>query len=134
MYLRFVSPLRHEGRRGVNLGLFQAAFHCRDERHLPKWHVHQLLTEIEWFKANLPSPDAQHFKPWHQKTYHWQAMCWFKGEAVEMVDHARNLAWLIEEAGLPLCTHKTKEPGTISYADRYQIVAYPKRGKTFGFQ
>lgn len=133
MYLRFTSPVR-SGRRGVHMGIFQAAFICRDDVDMPAYLRKQLIEEIDWFKDNLRSPNAHHFIPFHSRTYRWESICWFKSSARNMIDHAWSLRALIEECGMPLALLHTRNPGRISYEDDYQIVAYPRRDAAIKFQ
>ena len=130
MYLRFVSPLKYEGStktRELHMGIFQAAFKCRDDVDMPPWLHRQLIEEIDWFRAYLPSPDAHYFDRCYTGHVHPDAICWFKASAKRFIDHAWTLKSLIEEAGLPLSIINTQTPGRISYQDKYQIVAYPLR-------
>ena len=130
MYLRFVSPLKYgESRRArdLHMGIFQAAFECRDNVDMPAWLHSELIKQIDWFADYLPSPDSRHFDYIHTREIHPDAICWFKGTAKRFVDRAWLLKALIEEAGLPMSAVYTRKPGRIRYQDKYQIVAHPLR-------
>ncbi|MEP3655394.1 MAG: hypothetical protein ABJO36_10915 [Litorimonas sp.] len=130
MYLRFVSPLKHGGSarpRDLHMGLFQAVIHCRDNVDMPTWLHAQIIEEFEWFKEYLPSPDDKYFRYWYVRDFHWDSICWFKASAHQMINRAWALKALIEETGMPLSVVGTKNPGSIRYEDRYQIVANPLR-------
>jgi len=132
MYLRFTSPVR-SGRRGVHMGIFQAAFICRDDVDMPAYLHKQLIEEIDWFKANLQSPNARHFRTQHFSQFRCESICWFKSSAKQMIDHAWALRALLEECGMPISLLHTKNPGHISFEDNYQIVAYPRRDAAIKF-
>ena len=130
MYLRFVSPLKAGGSarpRDLHLGIFNAAYECRDEFDIPSWLRNELIREIDWFKTYLPSPAAYNFYPLYTRKEHPDAICWFKGSAKRFIKHAWTLKVLIEEAGLPISVTQTRTPGLIAYQDKYQIVAHPLR-------
>ena len=109
------------------MGIFQAAFKCRDDVDMPAWLHRHLIEEIDWFKKYLPSPDEHYFDRIYNGDVHPDAICWFKSGAKRFINHAWTLKALIEEVGLPLSIVKTQTPGRISYQDKYQIVAHPLR-------
>lgn len=130
MYLRFVSPLKNGESarpRDLHMGIFQAVITCRDDVDMPAWLHAQLIREFQWFKDYLPSPDEKYFQNWYVSDYHWESICWFKASARQMIKRAWVLKALIEQAGLPISVVSTREPGSIRYQDKYQIVAHPLR-------
>jgi len=124
MYLRFVSPLR-SCVRGVNMGIFQSAFECRDEPLHPEFLRNAIRIEIDWFKKHLPSPDEKVFQVKSRGYMQSVGICWFKSEASEMISRAFSLRALLSECGMQVTTIGTAMPGQILYADDYQIVAKP---------
>jgi len=94
---------------------------------MPAWLHRQLIQEIDWFKEYLPSPAEHHFDRTYVGHLNPNAICWFKASAKRFIEHAWTLKILIEEAGLPMSVIHTRQPGSISYQDKYQIVAYPLR-------
>jgi len=94
---------------------------------VPAWLHQQLIEEVDWFKKYLPSPDDKYFNPTYVSRFHPDAICWFKASAKSCIAHAWTLKALIEEAGLPMSVCHTRRPGSISYQDKYQIVAHPFR-------
>ena len=130
MYLRFVSPLKHGGSekpRDLHMGIFHAAGICRDDVEMPAWLHRHLVEEMRWFNEYLPCPADRYFDRAYVGHLHPDAICWFKTGAKRFIDRAWTLKALIEEAGLPLTVVHTRQPGSISYQDKYQIVAHPLR-------
>lgn len=124
MYLRFVSPLRSSV-CGVNMGIFQSAFECRDEPLHPEFLREAIREEIDWFKKHLPSPDESVFQVKSRGHMHSLGICWFKSKASEMISRAFSLRALLGECGMQVTTIGTDNPGQILYADDFQIVAKP---------
>ncbi len=127
MYVRFISPMRSR-MRGVDYGIFQCAFECRNDNDHPKFLRDAIRDEIEWFKEYLPSPKENVFDVRAHEYMNDIALCWFKGEAREMVSRAFALRTLLAECGHIVVVKQTRYPGYIIYSDDYQVVAEP--GKT----
>ena len=127
MFLRFISPLREGGGRAIHYGIFQAVYHCRDELELPHWHRALLVEQLDWFKAKLPSPAERHFIPRSGRDHRFEAICWFKGEATDMVRRAWEMKATIELAGLHITVRQARDVGAVCYEDAYQVVARPRR-------
>lgn len=125
MYLRFVSPLRGY-KRGVDWGIFQAAFFCRDNDNTPNYLRNAIVEEINWFKKYLPSPDERYFDE-GSVPKHLARICWFRSDAKEIINHAYGLKFLLDEGGYPIAVIKVRHPGVIFYKDKYQVVAKPER-------
>ena len=123
MYLRFVSPLRRS-RRDLHMGLFQAAFRCRDRDGIRLKLRQQLNRDIEWFKRYLPEPEQRCFNYWDVRGLHRDPVSWFKPSATQMIERAQNLSRLVEEAGVPIQEIASDQPGEIVFEDEFQIVAH----------
>jgi hypothetical protein len=123
MYLRFVSPLRSY-KRGVEWGIFQAGFQCRDDDETPNYLRSAIIEEIDWFKKHLPSPDERYCDD-GRVPKHMARICWFKCQAKDMINHAYALKFLLDEADCLISVIKTRHPGFIVYKDEYQVVAQP---------
>ena len=123
MYLRFVSPLRNR-RRDLHMGIFQAAFRCRDQDGIRLKLKQQLISEIEWFKRHLPEPDLWCFNYLDVRGLHRDPVSWFKPSATRMIKHAENLSRLVDEAGIPIRKLASDCPGEVVYEDDFQIVAH----------
>jgi len=106
---------------------FQATIMCRDDVDMPSWIRNQLIEAFDWFKTYLPGPDEKYFQNWFVREHHWDSICWFKASAAHMIKRAWALKALIEEAGRPISVISTCAPGSITYQDKYQIVAHPLR-------
>jgi len=125
MYMRFVSPLRSE-RRGVDLGIFQWAFECRNETETPASLREAIQLEVDWFNENLPVPRGRVFLAKSRKIMRSDGICWFRCEADTMIRRAFILRSLLGECGYVIVTRTTEVPGQILYKDDFQIVAKPK--------
>lgn len=125
MYIRFVSSLRG-CKRGVEWGIFQAGFHCRDYDKTPDYLKAEIVKEINWFKRYLPSPDEAYFDNGNVGK-RLSRICWFRSEATEMIEHGYALKFLLDEAGFLISVIKTRNPGRIFYKDKFQIVAQPDK-------
>ena len=125
MYLRFVSPLRTDV-RGVNLGIFQSARECSDDEDTPAFYRQAIQEEFDWFNENLPHPGQSSFEIRSRRRMISYGICWFRGDAREMIAHAFNLRALMAECGMIVTTIGSDNPGQILYADSYQIVARPR--------
>lgn len=125
MYLRFTGP-GTVTRARVAAGLFKPAYDL--------WHAAgreadpvllALRRELDWFCDRLPVPDRFCVRA---KGIAWSdGVCWFRGDAREMVAHAYILAALIEECGVPIARSWTRDPGQVLYRDCFQVVAKPER-------
>lgn len=129
MYLRFVSPLSHRGRRkDVHYGIFQAAFHCRDNIDKPNWLQAQLVVEIEALKASISAPCDSVFDHRCQPGFHIEPVCWFKPEATIPIRQCFTVRALLDLCGVPVSVLKTRTPGRVVFEDRLQIVALAPHG------
>lgn len=106
------------------MGLFQAAFHCRDQDGIRLKLKNQLINEIEWFKKHLPEPDQWCFNYWEVRGLHRDPVSWFKPSATQMIERAQSLKSLVERAGIPILQIWSEHPGEIVYDDEYQIAAH----------
>ncbi|MGB0907406.1 MAG: hypothetical protein ACPGVT_07925 [Maricaulaceae bacterium] len=126
MYLRFISPMRTR-MSGVHMGIFQAAFACRDHDDTPSYFRHSIKEEMAWFNTHLLSPEDSAFKFNPKRGGALIGICWFKSDARIMIEHAFNLRALLAECGLHIKVQGTYAPGHIRYADEHQVVAIPER-------
>jgi hypothetical protein len=124
MYLRFVSPIGADRRRG-QYGLFTPAFDVEHHCTTPEAISRAVRAELDWFNANLPAPKGRHFRVKSCKRWYSEGICWFRDDAREMIAHANVLAGLLDECGLAIVRLHTRHPGQILYRDAYQIVAKP---------
>lgn len=84
-----------------------------------------LRRELDWFKDRLPVP--KRFGVVAKGRLWSDGVCWFRDDAREMVGHAYTLVALIEECGVPVTRHWSRDPGQVLYRDRWQVVAKPER-------
>lgn len=119
MYVRFIV-LAPRPRRPF--GLFRADTCLLADPALPDWLREPIDKHFRWFNKNLHRPYNAVSK---RRRLHVAAICWFRPEAHAHIARARDLAWLIAEAGHPTAMIKTHRVGQIVYRDEHQIVAKP---------
>lgn len=84
-----------------------------------------LRRELDWFNDNLPVP--RRFGVVAKGVLWRDGVCWFRDDAREMLVHMQALISLVEECGVPVARHWTRDPGQLLYRDRWQVVAKPER-------
>jgi hypothetical protein len=119
MYVRFIvlAP-----RRRRPFGLFNGDTELLEDPTLPAWLREPIDDHFRWFRSNLRSPFRRGPKRRRIKA---SAICWFTPEAQDHIARARELAWLIAEAGHPTAMIKARRVGAIVYRDAYQVAAIP---------
>lgn len=121
MYLRFIVLTPH---RRPAPGIFSSAFDSENDRSLPEWLRTAAQSHYDWFNENLPLPARLSVVSKRRHVY--AGICWFQPSAREHIARARELAWLIDEAGFPTRELKSRRIGQILYRDSFQIVAKPE--------
>ena len=119
MYVRFIV-LAPKPRRPF--GLFRAETDLLEDPTLPDWLRRPIDEHFKWFNKNLRRPYNAVSR---RRRIHVTAICWFTPDAHAHIARARDLAWLIAEAGHPTAMIKTRHAGQIVYRDEAQIVAKP---------
>ncbi len=119
MYVRFIV-LAPKPRRPF--GLFRADTFLLEDPTLPEWLQRPIDEHFRWFNRHLRRPFNAVSK---RRRIPITALCWFKSEAHDHIARARDLAWLIAEAGHPTAMIKTHRVGQIVYRDDAQVVAKP---------
>lgn len=125
MYVRFTTP-GVVTRARVAPGPFRVAFDLYwdgDHDHDPV--LIALRRELDWFNRWLPVPSR--FGVVAKRRRWSDGLCWFRDDAREMLRHAYAMAALIEDCGVPVEHHWTRDPGQLLYRDRWQVVAKPER-------
>ncbi len=120
MYIRFVVPERHRLTR-VESGIFRTIDHVITDKRQPDWLRKTLQAELDWFNTNLPVPNRLWIDFKRRRTIY--GVCWFRPFAKEAISHARQIQWLMLEAGYLVEEIHTDRPDTILYKDTWQIVA-----------
>lgn len=117
MYIRFIllAP-----RRRRPFGIFRSDRYL-DDAELPHWVRDPIDEHYKWFNKNLRLP-----RNGKGGRIDACALCWFRPEAHEHIARARDLAWLLAEAGHPTAMIKTRRVGRIIYDDEFQVVARPE--------
>ena len=123
-YVRFITPWWRI-RRQVDCGPFGPAYAAWRSDAVPEVLRIAIREELDWFEDNLPVPCSEAFRVKSRKRWRNDGICWFIGEAREMIARAFVLASLLNEAGMPVRKVATYRPGTILYRDPWQIVAKP---------
>ena len=91
---------------------------------LPDYEYERLRDILVWFSKNLETPDR--FSPSSRRGRgRSKAVCWFKPTAHEHLAHAREMASLLEDYGVPIWTLKSSKVGYVVYEDVHQVVAEP---------
>jgi hypothetical protein len=126
MYVRFVTAQQHSD-TGVHMGIFQTRILLRAVGQLPAWDEARLAELKAWFNDHLEKPErvARSRRP----NGHHAAVSWFKASAHEHIAHARELAALLEQHGIPTRMLTTDRPGYIVYEDEFQVAAEPFRAE-----
>ncbi len=133
MYVRFISPQRIKGRRGY-YGIFQAALDVVYDDATP-YHFYLPLRELlDWFNDHLPCPDNGSFTVRSRKRRQPVGICWFRGDAAEMVGNAHLMAAMLKECDIPISQIATRNPGQLLYRDDYQVVAKPYKETPINWQ
>jgi hypothetical protein len=101
-------------------GLFTAAYELRDSGKLSAREVYQVQEILHWFKKNLPVPGC------FGRSRNQRAICWFTAKAGEPLTKMWRLVSFLEDRGIVVRLHKTRDPGRRLYSDAYQVVAVPQ--------
>ena len=126
MYIRFVVS-DWDAWSGAESGLFGPAFDIKNDRlAAPEWIQQQVVEELDWFNAHLDAPAKLDRRAGRWGRFY--GICWFRPEAVEAINRARYMAWLLTEAGYPVLELRRDNPGEVLWQDPLQVVARPPRG------
>jgi hypothetical protein len=126
MYVRFVATRQHPN-TGVQIGVLQTRLLLEEVGPLAAWDEQRLQEIRDWFNTHLERPDrlARSRRP----NGHNAAISWFKASAHAHIAHARELAALLEQYGVPTLMLTTERPGYVVYEDEFQVVAEPFRSE-----
>lgn len=125
MYVRFTTP-GVVTRAHIAPGPFRAAYDLWYDRVGDDDPVLAALRlELDWFNAHLPVPSR--FGVTVKRRRWSDGVCWFRDTARDMLGHAYALAALLEDCGVPVQRHWSRDPGQLLYRDRWQVVAKPER-------
>lgn len=123
-FVRFVT-LQKDGVTGRPVGFFKAAYKLRRDAMLPA-DEHKALSELlEWFDGDLDVPERFHRSS--NPHAHGKGLSWFKPEAVEHIEHSRQILLILERYGVLSEMLTTQRPGYVLYEDDIQICAVPFR-------
>jgi hypothetical protein len=121
MFIRFVSGEVDEDSH-VSAGLFRAAYNLMNEVRLSDYEYDLLRALMKWFDDNLKSPYDYRLKP---EALANRSLCWFKPTAREHLQHAWEIAAILDERDIFIELVKCYKPGYILYEDEAQVLAYP---------
>lgn len=119
MYLRFAITGK-DADSHQRQGVFQTAWTLLDTGELCDAEAEDLRSLLLWFNANLPFPSRE-----HRAVLSHRAIFWFKPDARRYFTPAWELAQLLRLHGFFVDMLKTQNPGSIVYADLFQIAAIP---------
>lgn len=122
MYLRFVLSEVHQDSR-KRKGILVAAHDLRDDKVLSAEEHKVLVSALKWFNSNLEVPDELK-EPGTER-----AISWFLGSANEPIAKMWDLVHILRNHDLHVQLIKAEHPGKIIYRDKWQVVAFPPRGK-----
>jgi hypothetical protein len=122
MFVRFVIGTRDPSSQ-VDAGLFAAAYQLWDEERLPDYDQMRLKELLVWFAEHLVNPAPLSEVPPRERRR--RAISWFKPEAKEHINRARELASLLEHYDMRVAMLTTHRPGYVVYEDEHQLVAEP---------
>jgi len=105
VYLRFVFA-RTRDRSRLRHGILHDARGGSDEE------------TAFWLNLHLPVPPKRAFSG-------GRGLCWFKVDAHPCIDRVRDLALRLEGRGERIWQIYSRNPGLITYADEFQVVAVP---------
>lgn len=110
-YVRFVvlNP------SGNTIGLFQSSELLRAQTDWPASAKSTCKATFAWFNRAFLVP----------KRLPATAVCWFRADAVELVERMRTLVELYRLAGYQVLMRTTAAPGRIVYRDEHQVAAVP---------
>ena len=115
-YIRFVVS-HLVGNKPRRVGLFQAAYHLRDEVELYPWDRERLEELLAWFSDELPTPP--------KGAIPGEAVFWFV-DAGPFYDQMQDLSRLISEYGYRVELLTASFIGRVVYRDEYQMAALPR--------
>ncbi len=122
MYLRFTTLAKDEQSHSLK-GVFQAAFELRDSGRLDDYQEAELNRALDWLKQHLKSPACLH------DPENYRAVSWFDPRAVKPMQYVWRIVQVLEDHGVLIQVHKSKDPGIVIYEDGWQVVAKPRRKK-----
>lgn len=117
MYLRFVRA-RTRDRERRRFGILHRAESCGGEAE----RIDRLQ---RWFLLNLAIPPKPAFSS-------GRALCWFKADARECIEKARELSSCLERRGVRTWEIYSRNPGLITWSDEHQVVALPDALRPIG--
>lgn len=105
-------------------GVFMAAHGLLTSGDLSNAEADDLQNLLDWFNAHMPCPDEA-----RRRVLSRRAVFWFRPSAHAYIKKSWELVHLLRLHGLLVEVQKTRSPGSIVYADHYQIAAIPRKGR-----
>lgn len=105
-------------------GVFMAAHGLLTGGELSNAEADDLRNLLDWFNANMPCPGHA-----QRRVLSHRAIFWFRPCARAYVKKAWELVQLLRLHGLMVEVLKTRNPGSVVYADHCQVAAIPLKGK-----
>jgi hypothetical protein len=130
MYIRFVTS-QWDAFSRTNRGFFRPAYAVRGSESVPAWQRRELARELAWFDDNLDVPPVLSARTGRRQ--YRNGVCWFRDRAADHVSHARYVAWLLGENGLPVEELRADHPGTVIWGDDAQVVALTDRRAPYAY-
>jgi len=118
MFRRFV--VGHVNKQsGVRQGILGVAYRIAREGQLEGDCKVALDLHLTWLMEAFAIPDI------FDKPESLKGVCWFKGTAVEIIEHVLAIIPYLEKCGFTVTELTSALPGTVIYEDEHQIVAIP---------
>jgi pyruvate-formate lyase-activating enzyme len=113
-FVRFHTLLR-ESDTHLELGIFTVLYELKTAGQLTENELDYVQQICDWFNHNLKAPRLC--------PDYWRARFWFRDSAQSMVTRLWDLAAVLQSNDVPVRFLTTRNPGTIVYADHYQVAA-----------
>jgi hypothetical protein len=120
VFLRFTLPKKDVG-SGARQGVLVASYELLESGELSPYERELVEEILRWFERQLLVPSAL------AKAGQTRAISWFKSDAHAPIKRMWDLVAILKAHGEIVEVLRTKEPGTVIYQDREQVVAIPTR-------
>lgn len=122
MFVRFVVGADSDNQARL-MGVLAESQELMNRGELFDHETRSLVDALAWFNEHLPVPPFRAM----QRSGKWteRAVCWFRPEAREAIQHVWDVVAILREHGTPVRLLATDRPGRILFEDLFQIVAEP---------
>ena len=100
-------------------GVLGVAYRVSREGQLEGGCKVELDHHLEWLMDAFTIPDI------FDQPESLKGVCWFKGAAVEIIEHVLAIIPYVEKCGFTVTELTSALPGAVIYEDEHQVVAIP---------